>query len=185
MLNSAHLLMKHALTCCLNFAQSFKTCQSSLALGFICPALPTLDDSDPDPGPPLAWNPQIALATLWPPLTARLHYPHSTLPATARPHSRLPSSAVAVGSAHFTRPDTTRLLRTPSPLSPLFYVCLSSQPPRALPPFSPSLICSVSPVSPCLARLSHRAAIGPPIMGWPVPAFAARAFGIPHRSDRT
>jgi hypothetical protein len=183
MLNSAHLLMKHALTCCLNFAQSFKTCQSSLALGFICPALPTLDDSDPDPGPPLAWNPRIALATLWPPLTARPHYPSLHTP---RAPPRLgPTQDYPTGSAHLTRPDTARLLRTPSPLSPLFYVCLSSQPPRALPPFSPSLICSVSLVSPCLARLSHRAAIGPPIMGRPVPAPAARAFGIPHRSDRT
>ena len=142
-----------------------------------------MDDSDPDPGPPLAWNPRIALATLWPPLTARLHYPSLHTP---RAPPRLgPTQDYPTGSAHLTRPDTARLLRTPSPLSPLFYVCLSSQPPRALPPFSPSLICSVSPVSPCLARLSHRAAIGPPIMGRPVLAPAARAFGIPHRSDRT
>jgi hypothetical protein len=103
MLNSAHLLMKHALTCCLNFAQSFKTCQSSLALGFICPALPTLDDSDPDPGPPLAWNPRIALATLWPPLTARLHYPSLHTPC----HGSAPLKTTQ--QARLTSPGPTRL----------------------------------------------------------------------------
>jgi hypothetical protein len=98
---------------------------SSLALVlFVCPTLPTLDDSDPDPGPPLAWNPRIALATLWPPLTARLHYPSLHTP---RAPPRLgPTQDYPTGSVHPTRPDTARLLRTPSPLSPLFYVCLSS-----------------------------------------------------------
>jgi hypothetical protein len=158
MLNSAHLLMKHALTCCLNFAQSFKTCQSSLALGFICPALPTLDDSDPDPGPPLAWNPQIALATLWPPLTARLHYPHSTLPATARPHSRLPNR---LGSPHPARHGSAAQDPFPT-LSPLLCLSVLSTPARA-----PSLLSladllrvarltvSCSPVSPGRDRTTH------------------------------
>jgi hypothetical protein len=136
-----------------------------------------MDDSDPDPARPSLGILGSLLQHPGLPSPLGSTTPYYTLPVTARP-----TQDYTTGSAHLTRPDTPQLLRTPSPLSPLFNVCLSSQPPRALPPVSPPLICSVSPVSPCLARLSHRAATGPPIMGRPVPARTARAFGIPHRT---
>ena len=62
-----------------------------------------MDDSDPDPGPPLAWNPRIALATLWPPLTARLHYPSLHTPC----HGSAPLKTTQ--PARLTSPGPTRL----------------------------------------------------------------------------
>jgi len=120
-----------------------------------------MDDSDPDPGPPLAWNPRIALATLWPPLTARLHYPslHTPrAPATARPHSRLPNR---LGSPHQARHGSAAQDPFPA-LSPLLCLSVLSTPARA-----PSLLSladllrvarltvSCSPVSPGRDRTTH------------------------------
>jgi hypothetical protein len=106
------------LICCLNFAQSFKACQSSLALGFICPTLPTLDDSDPGPGSSLSWTPRLSLATAQP----SLHRSACTISLPARaarlgPGSARPASALArLGSARLgSAPCLSLSLPAPNP----------------------------------------------------------------------
>ena len=131
---------------------------SSLALGlFVCPTLPTLDDSEAGPGPPLARNPRTTHAAAWPCLSSRPTHPPSLhslcllslLPAHAsrlspRTRSNQPGPRLG-GSARLTARLTARPL---TPLSPSTCLSVLLTPSRA-PLLYLSPIPSVSPASPC------------------------------------
>ena len=132
-------LVKHVLICCLNFSQSFKACQSSLALRFICPTLPTLDDSDPGPCSSLSWTPRLSLATAQP----SLHRSACTISLSL--HARPASALARLGSARLgsARPLTLSPCTQPARPGTARPVC--SRPVR-------SLMCVLPPVCAVLAR---------------------------------
>jgi hypothetical protein len=140
---------------CSSFRRLSKAWLSSLALGlFVCPTLPTLDDSEAGPGPPLARNPRTAHAAAWPCLSSRPTHPPSLhslcllslLPAHAsrlspRTRSNQPGPRLG-GSARLTARLTARPL---TPLSPSTCLSVLLTPSRApllyLSPNPPRVAC--------------------------------------------
>ena len=57
---ACEMLVIFVLTLACTFEQPALGLPKSFSAPLFCPTQPTLDDSDPEPGPSLAWNPRLS-----------------------------------------------------------------------------------------------------------------------------